>query len=233
MQTLNVVISDKIKTIKENVFNAAIKSNRNIDDIQIMAVTKTVPPEVVNIAIANGIKLLGENRVQEYMEKYEHYSITSENVHFIGHLQTNKVKYIIDKVNMIESVSSFGLAQEIDKRSKSLIKTMDILVEVNIANEASKSGFSERETLDAILHISSYKNIKIKGLMCIPPKENVELYFGKMNELFCKIKAQNIDKVSMNLLSMGMSDDYGKAILHNSNIIRLGSAMFGQRNIGG
>ncbi len=233
MQAHNAIVSDKIKTIKENVFNAAVKSNRNIDDIQIMAVTKTVAPEIVNIAIENGIHLLGENRVQEYMKKYEHYNISSENVHFIGNLQTNKVKYIIDKVSMIQSVSSFDLVKEIDKRSSLLMKTMDILVEVNIADEASKSGFSENEVLDAILHISSYKNIKIKGLMCIPPKENVELYFGKMNELFCKIKAQNIDQVSMDLLSMGMSGDYEKAVLHNSNIIRLGSAMFGQRNIGG
>ncbi|MEG0692444.1 MAG: YggS family pyridoxal phosphate-dependent enzyme [Oscillospiraceae bacterium] len=233
MQALNVMISDRIKTIKETVFNAAVSSNRKFEDIQIMAVTKTVAPEVINIAIENGIQLLGENRVQEYLEKHEFYNTACDNIHFIGHLQTNKVKYIIDKVGMIQSVSSTNLAIEIDKRSQFAKKSMDILVEVNIANEASKSGFSDQEALDAILLISSYKNINIRGLMCIPPKENVELYFGKMNELFCKIKAQNIERVSMDFLSMGMSGDYEQAIRHNSNIIRLGSALFGERNIGG
>lgn len=233
MQTLDRKISDRLKAIKENVFAAAAKSNRRGEDIQIMAVTKTVPPEVVNIAIENGITLLGENRVQEYLSKQGQYHASPEQIHFIGHLQTNKVQYIIEKVSMIESVSSLSLAQEIDKRAGLASKIMDVLIQVNIAQEASKSGFSPEEALAAVLHISNYKNIKIKGLMCIPPKENAAFYLDKMGELFCQMKTQKLGDASMNILSMGMSGDYEEAILHHSNIIRLGSAIFGQRNIGG
>lgn len=233
MTILNDIIVDRIKVIKENVFNAALKANRNLDDIQIMAVTKTVEPKVVNIAIENGINLIGENRVQEYLKKLEHYDLSPKDIHFIGHLQTNKVKYIIDKVSMIESVSSFELAHEIDKRCNLTSKIMDVLLEVNIGDEPSKSGFNEKNLLNEIVRLSDFKNIKIRGLMCIPPKENVEFYFDKMENLFCQIKSQGINNVSMDLLSMGMSSDYEKAVLHNSNIIRLGNAIFGQRNIGG
>lgn len=232
MQEFRVSIEDRIKQIRENIAVCAVKADRDVDEIQLMAVTKTVSPELVNIAVDNGIRLLGENRAQEYLEKYQSYKLTYENIHFIGHLQTNKVKYIIDKVSMIESVDSISLLDEIDLRAGAVNRVMPILLEVNIGDEASKSGFSSLEIIDTIMQASNHKNIAVEGLMCIPPKENSEIYFDRMSSLFCKAKALNIDNAKMKYLSMGTSGDYQKAILHNANIVRLGSAIFGERNMG-
>ena len=233
MTSLNTVILNNIKTLQENVAKAASNVNKRLEDIHIMAVTKTVSPYVVNMALEHGIVLLGENRAQEYLQKQKEYHINFENIHFIGHLQTNKVKYIIDKVGMIQSVGSINLAREINRQAMNLGKCMDILLEVNIGNEVLKSGFSESETVEMVQLLSNHENIRIRGLMCIPPKENVETYFSKMNGLYCTIKSQNIQRVTMEYLSMGMSNDYEQAIHNHANMIRVGSALFGEKNIGG
>ena len=215
------------------VRQAAIDCGRDPDEVTLMAVTKTVAPELVNESIANGIHLLGENRAQELLEKYDFYEKENVEIHFIGHLQTNKVRQIIDKVSMIHSVDSLHLAQEIDKQAAKIGKIMNILIEVNIGDEESKSGVSAAELLDLLGKISKLQHISVKGLMCIPPaskndEENAH-YFAKMQQLFIDMKQKNMDNINMSILSMGMSNDYKIAIQYGSNIVRIGTALFGSR----
>ncbi len=215
------------------VHQAAVDCGRDPNEVTLMAVTKTVAPELVNEAIENGIHLLGENRAQELLEKYDFYEKENTEIHFIGHLQTNKVRQIIDKVSMIHSVDSLHLAQEIDKQAAKYSKTMDILVEVNIGDEESKSGVSATELPNLLEEIAKLKHISVKGLMCIPPIcENDEKnahYFAKMQKLFIDMKQKNMDNINMSILSMGMSNDYKIAIQYGSNIVRIGTALFGSR----
>ncbi len=221
-------ISENIKKIIFNIEEAKAKYRNSNDVVEIMAVTKTVPYEAVNYAVECGIKLLGENRVQEYLSKKEFYSPKAE-VHFIGHLQSNKIKYIIDSVSMIQSVDSFKLAKEIDRLAKNQNIKMNVLIEVNIGDEPSKSGISSVE-LESLMHqVSQLENIKVKGLMAIPPVGGGEKYFEKMHELFIDIQAKNIDNINMSILSMGMSSDYELAVKHGSNLVRIGTKLFGVR----
>ncbi len=225
-------VRENIKQIKQNIKDAAERSGRKFEDIKIMAVTKTVLPELVNVAINEGITLLGENRVQEFLDKKDSY-LPAE-VHFIGHLQTNKVKYIIDKVSMIQSVDSLKLAKEISRLAVKKQKTMDVLVEINIGEEESKSGIKSEEALSLVTEIAALDGIKVRGIMSIPPicdkKEQLIEYFSKLNQIFVDIRAKNIDNVYMDYLSMGMSQDYEVAIECGSNLVRIGSSMFGARN---
>ena len=177
-------VRENIKQIKQNIKDAAERSGRKFEDIKIMAVTKTVLPELVNVAINEGITLLGENRVQEFLDKKDSY-LPAE-VHFIGHLQTNKVKYIIDKVSMIQSVDSLKLAKEISRLAVKKQKTMDVLVEINIGEEESKSGIKSEEALSLVTEIAALDGIKVRGIMSIPPicdkKEQLIEYFSKLNQ---------------------------------------------------
>lgn len=229
----SIEIFDKnYSTIVQNIAIAAQKAGRDADDIILLAATKTVDVQVINHAISRGIKYIGENRVQEFLSKYESYSPSHK--HFIGHLQTNKVKDIIDKVELIHSVDSYRLAQEISKQAKKHNKTMNVLLEINIGNEDSKSGFNYNDALEAVQKIASLEAICIKGLMAIPPicenpEQNRE-YFAKMKKLFVDIGLKKIDNSSMEILSMGMSDDYEVAIQEGANMVRLGTALFGRRN---
>ncbi len=220
-------ISENIKRIVFEIDEAKSKYRKSDETVDIMAVTKTVEFERVNEAIGCGIKLLGENRVQEYLSKKDFYD-SSADVHFIGTLQTNKVKYIIDSVSMIHSVDSLKLALEIDKQAKKLDIIKDILLEVNIGSEISKSGFDESALDENILAISKLENVRICGLMTIPPP-NSEKYLYKMQKLFIDKKAKKYDNVNMDILSMGMSNDYATAVKYGSNIVRLGTAIFGSR----
>ena len=208
-------VAQTVLEIQQKVAQKARSLSIDPDSICIMAVTKTVAPELVNAAIGQGIRLLGENQV-----------------HFIGTLQTNKVKYIVDKVDMIESVNSLRLAQEIDRQCKKISRRMDILVEVNIGREESKSGILPEE-LDGVLdQLARLSNIRVRGLMAIPPagpEEETRQYFAKMQQLFVDRKAKKLDNSSMDFLSMGMSHDYLTAIEYGANILRLGTAMFGKR----
>lgn len=215
-------------------FDAAVKkSGRKDGEVILLAATKTVAPEIINEAINLGITHIGENRVQEFLSKND--AIT-KNVtrHFIGHLQTNKVKDIVGKVSMIESVHSLKLAREIGKCSEKLGTITDVLIEINIGGEESKSGFSPDEIYAAIDEMSAISGIRIRGLMCIPPicekSEQVREYFNTMSKLFVDIGLKKRDNVTMEFLSMGMSSDFEDAIECGSNLVRVGTALFGKRN---
>ena len=213
--------------IKEQIDEAKDKADRK-DTVRIMAVTKTVAVDRINYAESLGITLLGENRVQEFLEKHENYSENSE-IHFIGGLQNNKVKYIIDKVSMIHSVDSLKLAEEISRRALSKNITMDILLEVNIGNELSKGGFSDTELYEAAKAIKELRGVNVRGLMTIPPPLESEYYFPRMQELYEKLIGDGTLS-GMDTLSMGMSGDYALAVKYGSNIVRIGSGLFGYRN---
>lgn len=219
--------------IKKKIEVAAQKSGRKPEDIILLAATKTVPVEVINHAIQSGIDYIGENRVQELLSKKD-CLLTTAHRHFIGHLQTNKVKDIIGEVEMIESVHSVKLAAEINKLCEKRGKVMDILCEVNVGNEESKSGFATDEIFEKVVEISKMPNVRVKGLMTIPPicetvEESAE-YFAILRKLFIDIKAKKVDNVDMVYLSMGMSGDYEQAIEYGANIVRIGTSLFGQRN---
>lgn len=224
----STAVLENLKRVREKAENALISCGRSWDNLRLMAVTKTVPPELVNQVIDEGIDLIGENRVQEFLSKAEQYH--SAEVHFIGHLQTNKVKQIIDKVSMIESVSSIKLAEEIDRCAKKAGIQMQGLLEINLGYEESKSGFFPDELPQALEKLSTLSNLSLKGMMCIPPRDQSERYFALAEQLFVDTKEKNIDNITMDILSMGMSADYELAIRYGSNLVRLGTVLFGVRN---
>lgn len=216
------------------VEQAALQAGRNPQDIQIMAVTKTMPPQLINAAIQAGVTLLGENRAQELVEKYPDYQLGSCGIHFIGTLQTNKVRQIIDKVDMIQSVSSVRLAKEIDRLCQLQGRVMPILLQVNIGREATKGGFLPEEMPQALEEIDQLPGVVIQGLMAIPPysqnKAESEGYFAAMHQMSVDIKDKKLDNGTIAHLSMGMSSDYTAAIKHGATIIRVGTALFGTRS---
>lgn len=220
-------VRENYLSICERVAEAMNAAGRS-DKARIMAVTKTVAPEKINFAVGLGIDLLGENRVQEFLDKRDEYAPAE--VHFIGGLQTNKVKYIIDKVSMIHSVDSMRLAEEIDRRAASQGKIMDILAEVNIGGEESKGGVAADKALEFCAELSELQHIRLRGLMTIPPPGCSEKCFADMQELFEKLKARQTDKNALiDTLSMGMSGDFETAIKFGATIIRIGSGLFGYR----
>ncbi len=215
-----------------NKYNAALsKVGKKSEDVILLAATKTVDVDTINYAIEKGITHIGENKVQELLSKQD--KIIKVHHHFIGHLQTNKVKDIIDKVELIHSVDSLKLAKEISKQAEKKNKVMDILLEVNVGDEESKWGFEFDNIEAAINEITLLPNVRICGLMAIPPicnePEENRKYFKKMYQLFADIKTKNIDNCFMNYLSMGMSDDFDVAIEEGANLVRVGTALFGKR----
>lgn len=227
-------VRENVRSILQQVRQTALEAGRDPQQVQVMAVTKTVAPELVNAAIAEGITLLGENKAQELCEKYDSYCKEGVSIHFIGHLQTNKVRQIVDKVCMIESVDSVKLAREIERQCANIGKVMDVLVEVNIGAEESKSGVSPEQLPAFLQEIGQLEHIRVCGLMTIPPvcedEQQVSQYFSQMSQLFIDIKQKKYDNINMEILSMGMSADYPIAVQQGSNIVRIGTAMFGQRN---
>ncbi len=219
--------------ITENIARAAEKSGRKYEDITFLAATKTVEPAVINHAVSLGLRYIGENKVQELLSKYDEYDLKNCDLQFIGHLQTNKVRQIIDKVSMIQSVDSVKLANEISKQSIKNSLVSNILLEVNIGREENKSGVLEEELDELIEKISAMPNIQIRGLMTIPPvcEKKIEVckFFDKMYKLFIDISSKKSDNVYMDYLSMGMSDDYEEAVLCGANMVRIGSRLFGSR----
>ena len=220
------------KNVLKRLYAAAEKSGRKAEEITLLAATKTVDADTINYAIQKGITHIGENRVQELLSKQDR--IVGAHRHFIGHLQTNKVKDIIDRVEMIESVDSLRLAEEIAKQAVKHGVVMDILLEVNIGQEESKSGFSAGDVRGEMEKILEFGNLKVRGLMSIPPvcddSKKIRSFFYDLYKLFVDIKAEKIDNINMEILSMGMSSDYYEAILEGSNMVRIGSAIFGRRN---
>lgn len=218
--------------IKSRIDAACLEAGKSSDEVIMLAATKTVSAAVINHAISSGVKYIGENRVQEFLSKKDEL-LPSAHRHFIGHLQTNKVKDIIDEVEMIESVHSVKLAAEINRLCEKRGKIMDILIEINIGNEESKSGFAPLEAVDAIKEIAQMPNLRVKGLMSIPPIfgeiEKTRQCFLNLRKLFIDIRGKNMDNVDMVYLSMGMSDDFEEAIKCGANIVRIGTALFGER----
>lgn len=226
-------IADNIAQIKEKIRAAAEKAGTNPDDILLVAVTKTRPVSDLNEAIDAGITDIGENKVQEIMDKYE--DTKPVNWHLIGHLQTNKVKYIIDKVALIHSVDSLKLAAEIDKRAKQHDKMVEILIQVNSAEEESKFGITTEETEALITEIlEKYDNIKIRGLMCIAPFEDdpkeVKVFFDAVKKQYDEFSKIQHERLDFAYLSMGMSHDFEVAIEAGANLVRVGTAIFGNRS---
>lgn len=222
-------IAENLKIIRDNVGNACVKYGRSPEEVKIMAVTKTVPPEFVNVAVEHGITLLGENRAQELESKYQAYQLKKENIHFIGHLQTNKVKQVFDKVDVIESVDSFRLAEVIDRFAEKGNIRKKIMLEVNIAKEESKNGISPEQLSGLLEQLSCLRHIEVEGIMVIPPVGKSEEYFAAAQNFFIDMQGKKMDNINMRILSMGMSGDYISAIRYGSNLIRLGTAIFGLR----
>ena len=226
-------LEENLKIIRNEIAVAAAKSGRRPEDITLLAATKTVPVEVINHGIALGIDHIGENKVQELSEKYSSYDLEHCELQFIGHLQTNKVKNIIGRVTMIQSVDSVKLAAEISRLSVLHSIVTDILVEVNIGSEPNKSGVLPENLYALLPEIAAFPGVCIRGLMAIPPananeSETLE-YFSNMSKYFVDIKTKKIDNIYMDYLSMGMSADYSQAILAGANMVRVGSALFGPR----
>lgn len=219
------VIRENLRIIRENIGEALGKYRSSSDKTEIMAVTKTVPAEDVNLVFDMGLNLLGENRVQEFQSKAELYDKRAE-VHFIGHLQTNKVKYIIQPMSMIQSVDSFKLAKEISRFAAVNNKIMDILCEVNIGGEESKSGVSPGELAGLLEQISALDGVRIRGLMTIPPPSDSDIFLGRMQELYLNFR----EVYKMDTLSMGMTHDYVQAVKYGSTLVRIGTGLFGARN---
>lgn len=226
-------IEKAIQDIKKNIQEAQ-KSSFAAKDVLLLAVTKTVDPVRINEAVACGITAVGENRVQELEKKFDQVE-KGVSWHLIGHLQTNKVKYIVDKVALIHSLDSISLAKEINKRSGQAGRRMPVLVQVNVADEDTKFGIAPKETMDFIKEVSVMPNIHIQGLMTIGPfvsePEEVRPIFRCLRELRDEVSSQGLSGVDMNYLSMGMTNDYQVAVEEGANIIRVGSAIFGQRSV--
>jgi pyridoxal phosphate enzyme (YggS family) len=224
-------IAENYRSLKKNVSDICRNAGRNPEEITIVAVTKTFPKEYVSEIYKCGLKDIGENKVQEFVKKKDELSKLDINWHLIGHLQTNKVKHIIDFVYLIHSVDSVKLAQEIQKHAEKINRVIDILVQVNISEEATKSGVDAAETKKLVDEIKQFENIRIKGLMTIGTlTENEEIIrqnFRDMKILFDDLKQSNPE---FKYLSMGMTSDYGIAIEEGSNMIRVGSYLFGNRN---
>ena len=219
--------------IREKINLSAEKSGRTAEDVILLAATKTVSADKINYAIEKGISYIGENRVQELLSKDDDIN-KSAHRHFIGHLQTNKVKDIVPRVEMIESVDSLRLATAIGKEAVKCGKTMDILLEINIGEEESKSGFSVNEIENALNEITKIEGICVKGIMSIPPvcvnREKQREYFTQLHKIFVDISRKKLDNSNIIYLSMGMSQDYDLAIECGANIVRIGTSLFGARN---
>ncbi len=228
-------IRQRLEEIEFEIEKAAKKAGRKREDIILLGATKTVEPEKIQEAVDAGLRYIGENRVQELVDKYE--SVQGASWHFIGHLQTNKVKYIIDKAELIHAVDSTHLLREIQKQAQKRNRVAHVLLEINASGEESKFGMEFAEALPAILENEAHSNVRIDGLMTIGPNtreiQAVRASFEKMRLLFEKLGKQRFKNCTMKYLSMGMSGDYAVAIEEGANIVRLGSAIFGYRVNGG
>ena len=226
------MLKENLEKVEENIQAACDRAGRKRDEVTLIAVSKTKPPHMLQEAYDLGVRIFGENKVQEIREKYE---VLPKDIdwHMIGHLQRNKVKYIVGKVELIHSVDTYRLAEEINIQAKKQNVIVPILVEVNIAHEESKFGISAEDAILLVEEISKLENIRIKGLMTIAPyvenPEDNRLYFRKIKQLSVDITNKNIDNVFMEILSMGMTGDYMVAIEEGATMVRVGTGIFGER----
>ena len=225
-------IEENLAHIRGNIAAAARRAGRNPSDIKLIGVTKTIDVERIRSLLNSGVKCLGENKPQELAEKYQILGDGPE-WHLIGHLQTNKVKLIIDKAAMIHSVDSLRLAEEINKRAGEAGMVKDILVEVNIGAEPSKYGILPDDTLEFVGKLYKLTNLRIRGLMCIAPNvdepEKNRIYFAKMRQIFIDIKSKTVHNTDILDLSMGMTNDYEIAVEEGATMVRIGTGIFGSR----
>ena len=227
-------IKENLEGVRQGIKTAAEGCGRKESDVRLIAVTKTYGAELINEAVDCGVTDIGENRVQEILEKYD--SVKPVRWHLIGHLQKNKVKYIIDKVEMIHSVDSLDLAKEIDRRAAKIGKVQKILLEVNVSGEESKFGIKPNECAELCREIAQLKNTEIHGLMTVAPytddKELLKGIFRRLKQISLDISAEKIDTVYMDELSMGMTNDYELAIAEGATMVRVGTGIFGKRDYG-
>lgn len=227
------MLKENLKNVEENIEAACKRAGRSRDEVTLIAVSKTKPLEMLREIYDAGTRHFGENKVQELCDKMEQMPSDIQ-WHMIGHLQRNKVKYIVGKVALIHSVDTYRLAEEINIQAKKRNITVPILVEVNIAGEESKFGISAEDAILLVEDISRLENVQIKGLMTIAPyvadPEENRLYFRRIKQLSVDITNKNIDNVSMEILSMGMTGDYEVAIEEGATMVRVGTGIFGERN---
>ena len=227
------MVAENLVQVQKNIEESCGNVNRDPGEVTLIAVSKTKPVEMLREAYDAGARVFGENKVQEIVDKYDHMP-SDVKWHMIGHLQRNKVKYIVDKVAMIHSVDSFRLAETIEKEAAKKNVTVPILIEVNVAQEESKYGLKPEEVLPFIEEIADFSHIQIKGLMTIAPyvenaEENREI-FRELKKLSVDIAAKNINNVTMSVLSMGMTGDYLVAVQEGATMVRVGTGIFGARN---
>jgi pyridoxal phosphate enzyme (YggS family) len=230
---MELIIASNLDAIRQRIDRAARASGRKGSDIKLVAVTKTVGVDRIRQAVSHGITAVGENRVQELVEKYQQLEGLGLEWHMIGHLQTNKVKYIVDKVSLIHSVDRIELVSEIQKRAKAAARKVDVLIQINVSGEQSKFGISVEDALPFVEQVSRYDSLSVKGLMTIAPyaehPEEIRPVFRRLKEIFERLKETNIAGVSMDYLSMGMTGDFELAIEEGANIVRVGTGIFGER----
>lgn len=227
-------IEKNIESVRERIAAAAVRAGREPGEITLAAVTKFQTAEAINRAIAAGIRVIAENRAQELAEKYPALDRSDGlQVHFIGHLQKNKIKYIIDKVDMIQSVDTAELAAAIDGACERHRRSMDVLAQINIGSEPQKSGFSIGEAVSGALEIARLPNLRLRGLMAILPlgadRAEAGKLFSEMDKLFLDIRSKIEDNKDINILSMGMTDDFEWAVESGATVVRVGRAIFGDR----
>ena len=227
------MVAENLVQVQKNIEESCGNVNRDPGEVTLIAVSKTKPVEMLREAYDAGARVFGENKVQEIVDKYDHMP-SDVKWHMIGHLQRNKVKYIVDKVAMIHSVDSFRLAETIEKEAAKKNVTVPILIEVNVAQEESKYGLKPEEVLPFIEEIADFSHIQVKGLMTIAPyvenaEENREI-FRELKKLSVDIAAKNINNVTMSVLSMGMTGDYMVAVQEGATMVRVGTGIFGARN---
>lgn len=227
-------IQENVAAIKRQIAEAALRAGRNPEEITLEAATKVQTSDTIRAAIAAGITVCGENRVQEFNAHWADNAYEGAKVHFIGHLQKNKVKYLVGKVDLIESVDSVDLLEAIEARAEKVGVVQDILIEVNIGGEASKSGVAPEQVFDLFALAARLPHVNPRGLMAIPPVAEFSTgnsrYFAEMQQLFVDIRGKTYDnKLSIDCLSMGMSGDFADAIAYGSTQVRIGTALFGAR----
>ncbi|MDO4600722.1 MAG: YggS family pyridoxal phosphate-dependent enzyme [Eubacteriales bacterium] len=227
------MIQENLKKVKENIEKSCAASGREREEVTLIAVSKTKPVSMLMEAYDCGQRIFGENKVQEIMDKYEQMPDDVQ-WHMIGHLQRNKVKYIVDKVAMIHSVDSLRLAETIEQEAAKKNVVVPVLVEVNVAQEESKYGLSPEEVLPFLEKVAHYSHLQVQGLMTIAPfvenpEENREV-FHKLRKLSVDIREKNINNITMSVLSMGMTGDYQVAVQEGATMVRVGTGIFGERN---
>ncbi len=226
-------MKDRLERVRERIKKAADDCNRSVDSIHLIAVSKTMPAEIVREAIEAGVTDLGENYIQEAREKVNTLATCQVNWHYIGHLQSNKAKYAVRLFDLIHSVDSLKLAKELNKYAQKNDKIQSILVQVNVAREESKSGVYVENSIELLKNIGQLENIAVKGLMTMPPyfnaPEKVRPFFAALRKLRDQIRAEGIPGIAMDELSMGMTGDFEAAIEEGATMVRIGTAIFGER----